>query len=236
MRLHVLTLSPEAFPWLGEYGVVGRAVRAGRVELRTWNPRAYTDDPHGRVDDRPYGGGAGMVLRAEPLARTLEAVRAVDPALARVVCLTPHGRRFVQADAERLAASGPSLALVCGRYEGMDERFVETYADEELSIGDFVLSGGETAALVVLDAVVRLLPGVVGDPASLADESFGGQGLAAPVYTRPSVWRGRTVPEILLGGDHAAIERWRREEARARTGRRRPDLLDAEGSPDPPPR
>jgi tRNA (guanine37-N1)-methyltransferase len=234
MRFHVLTLSPEAFDWLGEYGVVGRALRAGRIELRTWNPRAYTDDPHGRVDDRPYGGGAGMVLQAEPLARTLEAVRAQDPALARVIFLSPRGRRFVQADAVRLASLGPSLALVCGRYEGVDERFVEACVDEELSIGDFVLSGGETAALVVLDAVSRLLPGVVGDPASLAHESFGGQGLDASVYTRPAVWRGRSVPEVLLGGNHADIERWRWQEARARTERHRPDLL-AEKDDTPPP-
>jgi tRNA (guanine37-N1)-methyltransferase len=229
MRFHVLTLSPEAFAWLTEYGVVGRALRTGRIELRTWNPREYTDDPHGRVDDRPYGGGAGMVLQAEPLARTLEAVRARDPALARVIFLSPRGRRFVQDDAVRLAAAGSSLALVCGRYEGVDERFVEACVDEELSVGDFVLSGGETAALVVLDAVARLLPGVVGDPASLADESFGGKGLDASVYTRPAVWRGRAVPEVLLGGNHAEIERWRREEARARTERRRPDLLGGKG-------
>jgi tRNA (guanine37-N1)-methyltransferase len=231
MRLHVLTLTPEAFAWLGEYGVVGRALRGGRATLRAWNIRSYTDDPHGRVDDRPYGGGAGMVLRAEPLARTLEAVRAADPALARVVCLTPRGRRFVQADARRLAASSPSLALVCGRYEGVDERFVEACADEELSVGDFVLSGGETAALVVLDAVLRLLPGVVGDPASLTGESFDVPGLAPPVYTRPAVWRGRAVPGVLLGGDHAAIERWRRDEARGHTLERRPDLLATEGDP-----
>ncbi len=222
MRLHVLTLSPEAFAWLEDYGVIGRALRSGRITLRTWNPRDHTDDPHRRVDDKPYGGGAGMVLQAEPLARTLEAVRAEEPDLTRVVCLSPQGKRFVQTDAERLASLGSSLALVCGRYEGIDERFIEAFADEELSVGDFVLSGGETAALVVLDAVVRLLPGVLGDPASLADESFGpGGGLAGPVYTRPEVWRGRAVPEILLGGDHAAIERWRKEQGQRRTASRR---------------
>lgn len=228
MRIHVLTLSPEAFAWLRDYGVVGRAVRAGTVELRVWNPRDHTDDRWGRVDDRPYGGGAGMVLRAEPLARTLAAVRLEDPLLARVIALTPQGRPFRQPEAERLATIRPSLALVCGRYEGLDERFLEAEVDEELSVGDFVLSGGETAALVVLDALVRLLPGVVGDPASLRGESFTRGRLAPPVYTRPALWRGRPVPSVLLSGNHAAIARWRDEAALERTRARRPDLLEGE--------
>jgi tRNA (guanine37-N1)-methyltransferase len=204
-------------------------VRIDLVDLRT-----FGEGPHRMVDDRPFGGGPGMVLMAEPLLRAVETARSAHGAGVRTLLLSPQGRRFDQSEAARLATAPHGFVLVCGRYEGVDERAVEILGMEELSIGDFVLSGGEPAAAVVLDAAARLVPGVLGHEESNVHESFGSAGLLDhPQYTRPAVVRGREVPDVLRGGDHGAIERWRREQALARTRRRRPDLLDpnARGAP-----
>ncbi len=227
MRFDVVTLSPDLFEPLRQFGVIGRALRDGHIVLKTWNLRDFADPPHFRVDDRPYGGGPGMVLMAEPLWRAVEAVRGEAPAGAPVLYLSPQGRRLDQALVEELAAY-PGLILVCGRYEGVDERWIESQADGELSVGDFVMTGGEIPALLVLDAVSRFVPGTVGDEQSLTQESFRGGLLEAPAYTRPAAWRGREVPEVLLGGHHEDIAAWRSTQGRVRTGRRRPDLLTPE--------
>ena len=223
LRFDVITLFPEMVADALAYGVVGRAVEAGRVRVETWNPRDFTDDPHRTVDDRPYGGGPGMVMKFAPLAAAVRAARSERADGAPVVYLTPQGRRFDDRRARGL--SGGGAILVCGRYEGVDERFVEACVDEELSIGDYVLSGGEPAALVVLDAAIRLAPGVLGDAESAAGDSFAEGWLDCPHYTRPEEIEGRRVPDVLLSGDHAAIRRWRQAEAERRTRIRRSDLL-----------
>ncbi len=205
-------------------GVVGRAIESGRIGLHVVNPRDFSDDANRRVDDRPYGGGPGMVLQYAPLVAAIRAARAALPAGSPVVGLTPQGRPFVQADAERLARL-PGLIVVAGRYEGIDERVAEAEFDEELSLGDFVLSGGEIAAMAVVDAVTRLLPGVLGAAESAGEDSFGEGLLEHPHYTRPERIEGREVPPVLIGGDHAAIARWRRKQSLGRTQLRRPDLL-----------
>lgn len=225
-RIDVITLFPEWVEGLKALGLTGRALADGRVELHCWNPRDYAEGAHRSVDDRPYGGGPGMVMRPEPLARAIEAARAEGPDAA-VAALSPQGRPFDQAAAEALAGRD-RLILVCGRYEGIDERVVERLVDEEWSVGDYVLSGGEPAAAVMIDAVVRLLPGVLGHELSAAQDSFADGLLDCPHYTRPEIWRGGRVPEVLLSGDHARIERWRRERALERTRSRRPDLLRQE--------
>ena len=192
--------------------------------MRTHDLRDYTTDPHRKVDDEPYGGGPGMVMCAEPFFRALEAIapaRKQDEP--RVVLLSPQGRRFTQAVA-REHAQRDWIVLLCGRYEGVDERVAEHLVDEELSIGDYVLAGGEAAALVVVDAVARLIPGVVGEPASVEEDSFATGLLDHPHYTRPAEFRGHRVPDVLISGNHAEIERWRAEEAKKRTAERRPDL------------
>jgi tRNA (guanine37-N1)-methyltransferase len=228
MRIEVITLFPQLLEAGLAAGVLGRAVVKGRVEIGLENPRSHADDAHRTVDDRPFGGGPGMVLKAEPLARALAAAKARLPAGAPVIGLAAQGRRFDQAAAQRLAGL-PGFGLVAGRYEGIDQRAADALVDEELSIGDYVLSGGEFPALVVIDAVVRLLPGVLGDEASAAEDSFGDGLLDWPHYTRPEVWDGRPVPAVLLGGNHAAIRRWRLMQALGRTWQRRPDLLARRG-------
>jgi len=223
MRIDVLTLFPELVAQVGAHGVTGRAIERGLLELHTWNPRDQARDRHRTVDDRPYGGGPGMVMQCQPLLDSLAAARAAG-ATGRVIQLSPQGRRLDQAVARELAAE-PGLILVAGRYEGIDERFVELAVDEELSIGDYVLSGGELAAMVVVDVVARLLPGVLGDADSAEQDSFMDGLLDCPHYTRPEVFQGRAVPEVLLGGNHEAIRRWRLKQALGRTWERRPDLL-----------
>jgi tRNA (guanine37-N1)-methyltransferase len=231
MEFAVVTLFPEAFPGpLGE-GVVGRALARGRIRLQVRNPREWAVDSHGTVDDAPYGGGGGMVMRPEPLFAAVEAIRAEAPDLnTRSILLTPQGTRLDQRAVRRLAGY-ELLILVCGRYEGVDERVREMLVDEEISIGDYVLSGGELPAMVLVEAVSRLLPGVLGCAASSRHESFEDGTLDHPQYTRPAEFRGVPVPEVLLSGDHAAVERWRRRAARERTRVRRPDLLAGDAGP-----
>lgn len=225
MRMQVVTLFPEMLDVVGRYGVVGRAVDAGILQLGYQNPRDFADDAHRTVDDRPYGGGPGMVMKFAPAAAAVRAARDVLPAGAPVICLSPQGAVFDQAAATRLAAL-PGMVLLAGRYEGIDERLIEAEVDEELSLGDYVLSGGEIAAMAVIDAVSRLLPGVLGDATSAEHDSFMNGLLDHPHYTRPEVVEGRRVPPILLSGDHAKIARWRDQQALGRSYRRRPDLLD----------
>jgi tRNA (guanine37-N1)-methyltransferase len=224
MRIEVVTLFPALIESGLAAGVLGRARSSGRLEVGLENPRSHAADPHRTVDDRPFGGGPGMVLKAEPLAMALRAAAARLPANAPMIGLSAHGRPFTQAMARRLADL-PGFGLVAGRYEGIDQRVSDTLIDEELSIGDYVLSGGEFPALIVIDAVTRLLPGVLGDEASAAEDSFGDGLLDWPHYTRPEVWDGMPVPAVLLGGNHAAIRRWRLMQALGRTWRLRPDLL-----------
>lgn len=224
MRIDVVTLFPELVQTLTEHGIPRRAAERGLLRLETWNPRDYTRDRHRTVDDRPYGGGPGMVMRVEPLQAAIQAARQADVA-APVIYLSPQGRRLEQAGVRELARR-PRLILVAGRYEGVDERLIEAEVDEEWSIGDYVLSGGELAAMVLADAVTRLLPGALGDADSAGQDSFMEGLLDYPHYTRPEEAAGRRVPEVLLGGNHAEIERWRRQQALGRTRERRPDLLE----------
>ena len=225
MRIDVITLFPEALEGLTNMGVTGRAIREGLVELKVWNPRDYAVDRHRTVDDRPYGGGPGMVMTVEPLATVIGAVRAEQGSDALVSLMSPQGRKLDQAGVEELLAR-PGLILVCGRYEGIDERLVETEIDEEWSIGDYVLSGGELAAAVIIDAITRFIPGVLGDEQSAEQDSFVDGLLDHPHYSRPEMVGDKAVPEVLLSGDHEAIRRWRRKQALGRTWQRRPDLLE----------
>jgi tRNA (guanine-N1)-methyltransferase len=221
LRLDVISLVPEAFaPLLGP-GVIGRAFAAGIAELHLHNPRDFASDRYRKVDDQPYGGGAGMVLKPEPVFAAFEAVPARSRR--RVLLMSPQGQPLVQADLRRWASGCDQLVLLCGHYEGFDER-IRGLADEEVSIGDFVLTGGELPAMVVINGVVRLLPGTVGSPASLEEESHSDLLLEHPHYTRPAEFRGQTVPEVLRGGDHGAIARWRSDQQQQRTRERRPDL------------
>lgn len=224
MRFRVITLFPDMIAAGVACGVCGRALARGLAEVTAVNPRDFARDAHRTVDDRPYGGGPGMVLRYEPLRDALRAARATLPADARTVFLTPQGRRFDQGLAREMTGwSG--MVLVAGRYEGFDERVIEAEADAEVSLGDFILSGGEIAALAIIDAVLRLLPGVLGDETSAEQDSFEGQLLDCPHYTRPETVDGRSVPDVLLQGDHAAIRRWRLQQSLGRTFLRRRDLL-----------
>jgi len=225
MRIDVITLFPEALEGLADLGVTGRAIRDGRVELKTWNPRDLATDRHRTVDDRPYGGGPGMVMAVEPLSATIRAARKEQGGQARVSLMSPQGRRLDQAGIDELAGR-QGLILVCGRYEGIDERVIESEIDEEWSIGDYVISGGELAAAIIIDAVTRLLPGVLGDDQSAIQDSFVDGLLDHPHYTRPEMAGEKVVPEVLLSGDHEAIRRWRRKQALGRTWQRRPDLLE----------
>ncbi len=224
MQMLVVSLFPAMVNAVALHGVVGRAVEAGLLRLQYLNPRDFTDDAHRTVDDRPYGGGPGMVMKYAPLAAAIHAARAAAPEGSPVVCLSPQGRRFDQSTARRYAAL-PGLVLLAGRYEGIDERLIECEVDEELSLGDFVLSGGEIAAMAVIDAVARLQPGVLGDETSAEQDSFSEGLLDHPHYTRPEVIDGQRVPEVLLSGDHARIARWRRKQAIGRSYTRRPDLV-----------
>lgn len=224
MQIQVVSLFPEMVNTVSEYGVVGRAATRGLLSLGLQNPRDFADDTHRTVDDRPYGGGPGMVMKFEPLAAAIGAAKAALPADSPVIGLSPQGQVFDQAVASRLAAL-PGMVLLAGRYEGIDERVVDACVDEELSLGDFVLSGGEIAAMAMIDAVVRLLPGVLGDDESAAQDSFMEGLLDCPHYTRPEQVDGRRVPEVLLSGDHARIARWRHQQALGRSYIRRPDLL-----------
>ncbi len=227
LEIDVLTLFPELFVPFSETAFVGIAQREGAASLRTHNLRDWATDRHRSVDDQPYGGGPGMVMTPEPLVSAIESLAGPKgPERAtRVIYLSPQGRPLDQALLADLAA-GPSMLLVCGRYEGIDQRVLDLAVDEEISIGDFVLSGGEIPAMVLIEGLVRLIPGVLGNPASIETESFrGGAVLEGPQYTRPPLYRGEEVPPVLRSGDHAAIEAWRREQALARTRDRRPDLL-----------
>ena len=221
MRVSIATLFPDLITQYLSEGVLGRALNRGIFALDTVDFRAFTEDRYRTVDDVPFGGGTGMVLKPEPVARAIESVGAVD----RRILLSPSGRPFRQADAEAWSKLG-SLLLVCGRYEGIDQRIRAHFIDETVSIGDYVLSGGELGALVVLDATLRLVPGVLGNAASVRDESFASGLLEHPHYTRPAQWRGWSVPEGLLSGHHARINGWRQERALNRTAEIRPDLLE----------
>lgn len=227
MKIDVLTLFPGMFAGPLDESIVQRARKKGLLELRIINLRDYTHDRHKTVDDRPFGGGPGMLLKPEPIFEAVEAI-AGDP---KVILMSPGGRRFNQAIARELAQEA-HLVLVCGSYEGFDERVHEHLADDELSIGDYVLTNGALPAMVVIDAVTRLLPGALGDAASASDESFSLGELEYPHYTRPAEFRGLKVPEVLLSGNHAAIAKWRTEMALKRTRKRRPDLLPG-GQPPP---
>jgi tRNA (guanine37-N1)-methyltransferase len=229
LRVKVLTLFPDFFRSPLETSILGRAVEDGSLVVEPINIRDHADGKHRVTDDTPYGGGAGMVMKPDPIVRALEAAEAASLAQGAGrpwrIALTPAGQPFRQADARRLAAL-PSISLLCGRYEGIDERAMDEI-DEQLSLGDFVLTGGEVAALAIIDAVARLLPGVLGNQESPEDESFGQGVLEYPQYTRPAVFRGRPVPDILRSGDHGRIARWRRQQALLRTRARRPDLFAA---------
>jgi tRNA (guanine37-N1)-methyltransferase len=221
MDFHVITLFPEMFSSPFSSGIVARAIEQQKIRLELHPLRPFGLGNYRQVDDTPYGGGSGMVMRPEPIAAAIDSVTAINPGLWKIL-MTPQGEVFDQALARELAGRSGGLLLIAGRYEGVDER-VRSLVDQEISIGDYVLSGGEIAAMAVIEAVARLVPGVLGNPDSLAEESFAAGELEYPHYTRPEEFRGMRVPEILLSGDHGKIRAWRREEARRRTARRRPD-------------
>ena len=225
MQIAVVSLFPEMFAAVSEHGVTGRAVQQGLVSLSHSNPRDYTTDRHRTVDDRPYGGGPGMLMKIEPLQQAIAAAREAAGEAAQVIYLSPQGSRLNHDKVVELSkVSG--LILIAGRYEGVDERLLASEVDEELSIGDYVLSGGELAAMVVIDAVTRQLPGVLGHELSAQEDSFADGLLDCPHYTRPELYQGQAVPEILLSGNHEGIRRWRLKQALGRTLERRPDLLE----------
>jgi tRNA (guanine37-N1)-methyltransferase len=226
MRFDVVTLFPQMFAALTESGITSRALQAGLWQLRTWNPRDFTTDNYRTVDDRPYGGGPGMVMLGEPLEKALDASRGAGAG--RVIYLSPQGRKLDHHKVLALARER-ALTLLCGRYEGVDERLLGRRVDEELSLGDFVLSGGELAAMALIDACVRQLPGALGDEHSALEESFAAGLLDCPQYTRPEVYAGERVPEVLTSGHHENIRRWRLKQALGRTWLRRPELLQARG-------
>jgi tRNA (guanine37-N1)-methyltransferase len=226
MRVDVITLFPEVVTVPLGASIVGRAQERGALSLAVHDLRSQGMGKYRQVDDEPYGGGPGMVLRPEPIAAMLEPLRTAE---SRVILMTPQGKRFQQEDAVRLGRE-PHLIFLCGHYEGVDQRIVDTCVDEELSIGDYVLTNGAIAAVVVIDAIARLLPGVLGDDQSAVQESFGASGmLDHPHYTRPADWNGRKVPDILLSGDHGKIAQWRAAQALERTRKNRPDLLKSDG-------
>lgn len=221
MQIHIITIFPEFFAGPLDCGPTRIAREKKLLEVNLVNPRDFTTDAHRTVDDYPFGGGAGMVLKPEPIFLATESVRRPE---SRVLLLSPQGKRFDQAMAHRLKEL-PHIVLICGRYKGVDERIRILLIDEEVSIGDYVLAGGEAAAVVIIEAIARLLPGAVGDEDSVATDSFTDDLLEAPLYTRPREFRGVSVPEVLVSGNHAAVARWRREQALLNTARRRPDLL-----------
>jgi len=223
MKINVITLFPEMFDALN-HGIVGRALRNNLLALKLWNPRDYTDAPQGRVDDRPYGGGPGMVMQYEPLTKTIEATRVDKKEPTTVIYLSPQGKPLTQATIEKLSQEN-QLTLVSGRYEGIDERVIEKHIDEEYSVGDYVVSGGELPAMLLIDAITRHLPEALGHEDSAKQDSFSDGLLDCPHYTRPEVIDDLTVPEVLLSGDHQATKRWRLQQSLARTWQKRPDLL-----------
>ena len=225
MQIGVISLFPEMFAAVTDHGISGRAVRQQLVTVQHWNPRDFTEDKHRTVDDRPYGGGPGMVMKVEPLRAAIKAAKKQLGAQAKVIYLSPQGRQLDQTAVAELA-SREHLILVAGRYEGIDERLVETEIDEEWSIGDYVLSGGELAAMVLIDTVVRQIPGALGHDQSAQEDSFAEGLLDCPHYTRPEEFEGRPVPEVLLSGDHEKIRRWRLQQALGRTWLRRRGLID----------
>lgn len=226
MRCDVLTLFPGIFSGFVGQSLLHKAIERGLVEVHLHDIRQWSRDKHHKVDDRPYGGGPGMILRVEPVVESVEAVQALAPAPGRLLLMSPQGRRLTQTLVEELAGC-PRLVFVCGRYEGFDQRVLELLQPEEISLGDFILNGGETAAMAVIDAVIRLIPGVLGDEQSSDQDSFSTENgwLEFPQYTRPRAYRGLDVPEVLLGGDHQAVARWRTEQSYLRTRQRRADLL-----------
>lgn len=223
MQLDVISLFPEMFQAL-RYGILQRAVKNGLITIKLWNPRDFALDKHRTVDDRPYGGGPGMVMLAQPIQDAIKAAKASFGQETKVIHLSPQGQQFNQAAAQQMA-SEQRLILLAGRYEGVDERLLEQEIDEQWSIGDYILSGGELAAMVMIDAIVRLLPGALGHQDSASQDSFSDGLLDCPHYTRPEVWNGLTVPEVLLCGNHQAIKRWRLKQALNKTLSLRPDLL-----------
>ncbi|QEZ45928.1 tRNA (guanosine(37)-N1)-methyltransferase TrmD [Cupriavidus oxalaticus] len=230
MQFDVITLFPEMFRALTDWGITSRAAKQQRYALRTWNPRDFTVDNYRTIDDRPYGGGPGMVMLAKPLDDAIDAAVATQAQAGvpqpHVVLMSPQGKALSHAKVMELAER-PGLVLLCGRYEAIDQRLIDRRVDEEISLGDFVLSGGELPAMALIDAVVRHLPGVLGDAQSAVQDSFVNGLLDCPHYTRPEEYEGVRVPEILLGGHHAEIEKWRRQQALANTARKRPDLIEA---------
>ncbi|MDO6617509.1 MULTISPECIES: tRNA (guanosine(37)-N1)-methyltransferase TrmD [unclassified Shewanella] len=225
MRLGVVTLFPEMFRAVTDFGVTGRAVKNGLLELQTWNPRDFTHDRHNTVDDRPYGGGPGMLMMVQPLRDAIHAAKAAAGDGAKVIYLSPQGRKLDQQGVSELSKS-TSLVLVCGRYEGVDERIIQSEIDEEWSIGDYVLSGGELPAMTLIDSVARLVPGVLGKQASAEQDSFSDGLLDCPHYTRPETLDGVGVPAVLLSGDHKKIRLWRLQQSLGRTFLRRPELFE----------
>jgi tRNA (guanine37-N1)-methyltransferase len=228
IRFDCVTLFPEAFAAVSDFGITRRAKEDGLWSLAVWNPRDFTTDNYRTVDDRPYGGGPGMVMLAEPLAKAIAAAKAAAQGEARVIHLSPQGAVMDHGKVMELSAE-KRLVLLCGRYEGVDERLIRGAVDEELSIGDYVLSGGELAAMVLIDAVVRQLPGALGDGMSAEQESFVSGLLECPQYTRPEVYEGKAVPAVLMSGHHERIERWRLKQSLGRTWQRRPELLERRG-------
>ena len=225
MHIGIVTLFPEMFTAVTDYGISSRACREGIINVRCWNPRDFTTDKHRTVDDRPFGGGPGMLMKTEPLQAAIHAAKRELPQPASVIYLSPKGRRLDQAGVRELSAR-PNLILVCGRYQGIDERIIQTEIDEEWSIGDYVLSGGELAAMVLVDAVTRYQPGSLGHEDSAELDSFATGLLDCPHYTRPQQIAGLSVPEVLAGGNHAEIRRWRLKQSLGVTWLRRPDLLE----------
>jgi len=229
MWLGIITLFPDMFKAITEQGITGRAVKNNLISLQCWNPRDFTHDKHRTVDDRPYGGGPGMLMMVQPLTDAIAAAQAAAIAQtgdkAKVIYLSPQGRRLDQTGVEELATN-KNLILICGRYEGIDERIITSLVDEEWSIGDYVLSGGELPAMTLIDAVSRFVPGVLGKQASAEQDSFADGLLDCPHYTRPETLNGETVPSVLLSGNHEKIRRWRLEQSLERTYKRRPDLID----------
>ena len=221
----VISLFPDMFSPFTQQGVIGRAVKSGKISVDTFNPRDFTHDRHRTVDDRPYGGGPGMLMMVKPLTDAIHAAKKVGGDNSKVIYLSPQGKPLDQAGVKRLASIERTI-LICGRYEGIDERVIESHVDEEVSIGDYVLSGGELPAMVLMDAVARLVPGVLGHKASAVEDSFTDGLLDCPHYTRPEVLEGQKVPEVLLSGDHEKIRQWRLMQSLGRTMQRRPDLLN----------
>ena len=226
MNIYLISLFPELIQQATSFGVLGRAIKQQQLTLKCFNPRDYTEDKHRTVDDRPYGGGPGMLMKVEPLYKAIMAAREAAGNTVKVIYLSPQGQQLNQQLLVNTAAAGNDLILIAGRYEGIDERIIKLLVDEEWSIGDYVISGGEFAALVVIDAITRLIPGVLGDDDSALQDSFMQGLLDYPHYTRPEEINGQIVPQVLLSGDHKAIRDWRLKQALGRTWLRRPDLLD----------